>query len=57
VTHYTTGSADDRITAEKHEPFITRLVAEEGHHGVRGKELVQGEPDASSFPSGDSAHV
>ena len=40
------------ITAEKHEGFIT--PAEEG--GVimsfSGKELIKGEPDASSFPSG-----
>jgi len=53
ATHYThwfqplTG-----ITAEKHDSFLTptadgRAVAE-----FSGKELVQGEPDASSFPSG-----
>jgi glutamine synthetase len=53
ATHYThwfqpmTG-----ITAEKHDAFITpnsegRAVAE-----FSGKELIQGEPDASSFPSG-----
>src|SRR6266404_4448375 len=53
ATHYThwfqplTGS-----TAEKHDSFLTpngngRAVAE-----FSGKELVQGEPDASSFPSG-----
>jgi glutamine synthetase len=40
------------ITAEKHDSFLTpmpggRAVAEFG-----GKELRQGEPDASSFPSG-----
>ncbi len=53
ATHYThwfqpmTG-----ITAEKHDSFIS--PAEDG--GVimefSGKELIQGEPDASSFPSG-----
>lgn len=53
ATHYThwfqpmTG-----ITAEKHEGFI----ASDGHGGVimefSGKELIKGEPDASSFPSG-----
>ncbi len=53
VTHYThwfqplTG-----ITAEKHESFI----APDGNGNVimefSGKELIQGEPDASSFPSG-----
>jgi len=53
ATHYThwfqplTG-----ITAEKHDSFISpsaegRAVAEFG-----GKELIKGEPDASSFPSG-----
>jgi glutamine synthetase len=53
ATHYThwfqplTG-----ITAEKHDSFIApsaegRAVAEFG-----GKELIKGEPDASSFPSG-----
>ncbi|HEX5474805.1 MAG TPA: glutamine synthetase III [Vicinamibacterales bacterium] len=53
ATHYThwfqpmTG-----ITAEKHDSFISpspdgRAVAE-----FSGKELVRGEPDASSFPSG-----
>ena len=53
ATHYThwfqplTG-----ITAEKHDAFLTptadgRAVAE-----FSGKELVRGEPDASSFPSG-----
>ena len=53
ATHYThwfqpmTG-----ITAEKHDSFITptsdgRVIME-----FSGKELVQGEPDASSFPSG-----
>lgn len=53
VTHFThwfqpmTG-----VTAEKHESFITP----DGNGGVimefSGKELVKGEPDASSFPSG-----
>ena len=52
ATHYThwfqpmTG-----ITAEKHESFITpdgdQVIME-----FSGKELVKGEPDASSFPSG-----
>ena len=54
ATHYThwfqplTG-----ITAEKHDSFITpapdgRVIME-----FSGKELIKGEPDASSFPSGD----
>lgn len=53
VTHYThwfqpmTG-----ITAEKHDSFLSptedgRIILE-----FSGKELIQGEPDASSFPSG-----
>ena len=53
VTHYThwfqpmTG-----VTAEKHDSFISpdnngKVIME-----FSGKELVQGEPDASSFPSG-----
>ncbi len=40
------------VTAEKHDSFITP----DGNHGIimefSGKELVKGEPDASSFPSG-----
>ncbi len=40
------------VTAEKHDSFITskkdgRVIME-----FSGKELIQGEPDASSFPSG-----
>lgn len=53
ATHYThwfqplTG-----ITAEKHDSFISpapdgRVIME-----FSGKELIKGEPDASSFPSG-----
>ena len=40
------------ITAEKHDSFIT--PAEEGKviMSFSGKELIKGEPDASSFPSG-----
>ena len=40
------------ITAEKHESFID--PTSDGHviMAFSGKELVQGEPDASSFPSG-----
>jgi len=40
------------LTAEKHDSFISP----DGDGGVildfSGKELIQGEPDASSFPSG-----
>ena len=54
ATHYThwfqpmTG-----VTAEKHDSFIA--PAEKGKIVLEfsGKELVRGEPDASSFPSGD----
>ena len=40
------------VTAEKHDSFITpspdgRVIME-----FSGKELIKGEPDASSFPSG-----
>ena len=40
------------ITAEKHDSFISPI---KGGHVIMefsGKELVRGEPDASSFPSG-----
>ena len=53
VTHYThwfqpmTG-----ITAEKHDSFISPDVDGKVIMEFSGKELVQGEPDASSFPSG-----
>ena len=53
VTHYThwfqpmTG-----ITAEKHDSFITPSGDGQIIMEFSGKELVQGEPDASSFPSG-----
>ena len=53
ATHYThwfqpmTG-----ITAEKHDSFITPAGEGKVMMEFSGKELVQGEPDASSFPSG-----
>ena len=53
ATHYThwfqpmTG-----ITAEKHDSFITPAGNGKVIMEFSGKELVQGEPDASSFPSG-----
>jgi glutamine synthetase len=55
VTHYTHWFQPmNGVTAEKHDSFITPSGADDG--GVimefRGKELVKGEPDASSFPSG-----
>ena len=53
ATHYThwfqpmTG-----ITAEKHDSFITPVGDGRVLMEFSGKELVRGEPDASSFPSG-----
>jgi len=53
VTHFThwfqpmTG-----ITAEKHDSFICPAKSGEVIMELSGKELIKGEPDASSFPSG-----
>ncbi len=53
ATHYThwfqplTG-----ITAEKHDSFITPTSNGKVIMDFSGKELIKGEPDASSFPSG-----
>ncbi len=53
ATHYThwfqpmTG-----ITAEKHDSFISPVDGNKVIMEFSGKELIQGEPDASSFPSG-----
>ena len=53
ATHYThwfqpmTG-----ITAEKHDAFIAPTSAGGAVAEFSGKELIKGEPDASSFPSG-----
>ena len=53
ATHYThwfqpmTG-----FTAEKHDSFVTPIGNGEVIMDFSGKELVKGEPDASSFPSG-----
>ena len=53
ATHYThwfqplTG-----ITAEKHDSFLSPTSDGGAIAEFRGKELIQGEPDASSFPSG-----
>ena len=40
------------VTAEKHDSFITPEGTSQVLMGFSGKELVRGEPDASSFPSG-----
>jgi glutamine synthetase len=53
ATHYThwfqplTG-----ITAEKHDSFLTPTADGKAVLEFSGKELIKGEPDASSFPSG-----
>ena len=53
ATHYThwfqplTG-----ITAEKHDSFLAPTNEGSAIAEFRGKELIKGEPDASSFPSG-----
>src|SRR5499427_1063515 len=53
ATHYThwfqplTG-----ITAEKHDSFLQPTVDGKAVAEFSGKELIKGEPDASSFPSG-----
>jgi glutamine synthetase len=53
ATHYThwfhpmTG-----VTAEKHDSFITPAADGKVIMEFSGKELIKGEPDASSFPSG-----
>ena len=40
------------ITAEKHDSFLSPTDTGEAIMEFSGKELVKGEPDASSFPSG-----
>ena len=40
------------ITAEKHDSFISRSPDGRVIMEFSGKELIKGEPDASSFPSG-----
>ncbi len=53
VTHFThwfqpmTG-----VTAEKHDSFISPIEGGKAIMEFSGKELIQGEPDASSFPTG-----
>lgn len=53
ATHYThwfqpmTG-----VTAEKHDSFISPIDEDQVIMEFSGKELIKGEPDASSFPSG-----
>ncbi len=40
------------ITAEKHDSFLSAQSTSEAILEFSGKELIKGEPDASSFPSG-----
>ena len=40
------------VTAEKHDSFISPVGGGRVIMEFSGKELIQGEPDASSFPSG-----
>jgi glutamine synthetase len=40
------------VTAEKHDSFITAPVEGKTLLQLTGKQLIMGEPDASSFPSG-----
>ena len=40
------------ITSEKHDSSSTRAASGRAIMSFSGKELIQGEPDASSFPSG-----
>ena len=40
------------VTAEKHDSFLMPVGEGEAIMEFSGKELIQGEPDASSFPSG-----
>ncbi len=48
-------SADDGRYGGKARQLYLSDRRGRSHHGIPGKELVRGEPDASSFPSGRSA--
>ncbi len=53
ATHYTHWFQPmTNFTAEKHDSFISPTVDGQVIMDFSGKELVKGEPDASSFPSG-----
>ena len=53
ATHYTHWFQPmTNFTAEKHDSFISPTVEGQVIMDFSGKELVKGEPDASSFPSG-----
>lgn len=53
ATHYTHWFQPmTNVTAEKHDSFISPTVDGKVILEFSGKELIKGEPDASSFPSG-----
>ena len=53
ATHYTHWFQPmTNVTAEKHDSFISQTGDGQVIMDFSGKELVKGEPDASSFPSG-----
>lgn len=53
ITHFTHWFQPmTSITAEKHDSFITPIGKDKVIMDFSGKELIRGEPDASSFPSG-----
>ncbi len=53
ATHYTHWFQPlTTVTAEKHDSFIEPITGDQVVMELSGKSLVQGEPDASSFPSG-----
>ena len=53
ATHYTHWFQPlSGLTSEKHDSFIEPLKDGRAIMSFSGKELIQGEPDASSFPSG-----
>ena len=53
ATHYTHWFQPlTPVAAEKHDAFIEPIPGDQVVMELSGKSLVQGEPDASSFPSG-----
>ena len=53
ATHFTHGFQPmTGSTAEKHDSFFEPKRRRQALAGFSGKELIQGEPDASSFPTG-----
>ena len=53
ATHYTHWFQPlNGITSEKHDGFVSPIGDGTAIMEFKGKELIQGEPDASSFPSG-----